>query len=186
MLDIAVIIGSTRPQRKGAAVAQWVHQLASTRNDARYDLVDIADQGLPLLDEAIAPSQGHYSQPHTVAWAGRIARYDGFVFVTPEYNHGPPAALKNALDFLYKEWNDKVAGFVGYGGTGATRAVEQLRLVMAELQMATVRSEVMLSLRTDFENFETFKPADHQPRAVHGMLDQLLAWGKALRSVRGK
>jgi NAD(P)H-dependent FMN reductase len=108
------------------------------------------------------------------------------VFVTPEYNHGTSAALKNAIDFLYKEWNNKAAGFVGYGSAGGARAVEHLRLVMGELQVADVRAQVMLSLFTDFENFSTFKPAAFQEQAVTAMLDQLVSWSTALQTARNK
>jgi NAD(P)H-dependent FMN reductase len=104
------------------------------------------DFDLPLLDEPVPPSMGQYSQPHTKAWAAKIDSFDGYVFVTPEYNHGISGALKNAIDFLYREWNNKAAGFVGYGSAGGVRAVESLRLVMGELQVADVRNQVMLSL----------------------------------------
>jgi NAD(P)H-dependent FMN reductase len=105
--------------------------------------------------------------------------------VTAEYNHGIPGALKNAIDFLFKEWNNKVAGFVSYGGGAlGTRAVEQLRLVMAELQVATVRNQVQLSLFADFENFSIFKPAQFQESYVNSMLDQVIAWSGALRTLR--
>ena len=104
--------------------------------------------------------------------------------MTPEYNHGTSGALKNAIDYLYKEWNNKVAGFVGYGGAGGTRAVENLRLVMGELMVADVRAQVALSLFTDFENFSVFKPASHHEKSVHDVLDQVIAWGRALRSLR--
>src|SRR5206468_9617038 len=120
--------------------------------------IDLKEYSLPLLDEPVPPSMGQYSKPHTKTWAAKIAGFDGFVFVTPEYNHGTSAALKNAIDFLYKEWNNKAAGFVSYGGAGGARAVEHLRLVMGELQVADVRAQVMLSLFTDFENFSVFKP----------------------------
>jgi NAD(P)H-dependent FMN reductase len=184
MIRIAILLGSTRPGRNGEAVARWVHDIASRRDDATYELIDIAEQGLPLLDEPVPPSQGKYSQPHTRAWAEKIASFDGFVFVTPEYNHGTSAALKNAIDFLYAEWNNKAAGFVGYGSAGGTRAVEHLRLVMGELQVADVRAQVALSLFTDFEKFSTFKPAAHQEKAVNTMLDQLVAWSGALQALR--
>jgi NAD(P)H-dependent FMN reductase len=119
-------------------------------------------------------------------WAAKIGSFDAFVFVTPEYNHAPSAALKNAIDFLYKEWNNKAAGFVGYGGAGGTRAAEQLRLIMAEIQVATVRAQVMLSLYTDFETFSTFKPASHQEAAVNSMLNQVIAWGGAMKTLRNR
>jgi NAD(P)H-dependent FMN reductase len=183
-LRIGIILGSTRPNRVGAAVAAWVHAIALSRGDADYELVDVKDFNLPLLDEPIPPSQGKYTQPHTRTWAAKVASFDAFVFVTPEYNHSTSGALKNAIDFVYKEWNNKAAGFVGYGSAGGCRAVEHLRLIMAELQIADVRAQVMLSLFTDFEKFSTFKPAAHQEKTLHQLLDQLLAWGTAMRTVR--
>jgi NAD(P)H-dependent FMN reductase len=184
MLKVAIIIGSTRPGRNGEAVAKWVHEIAQKRSDAQYDLVDIKTFDLPLLDEPIPPSQGKYSQPHTKAWAAKIASYDAFVFVTPEYNHGTSGALKNAIDFLFAEWNNKVAGFVSYGSAGGVRAVEHLRLVMAEVMVATVRAQVILSLFTDFENFSVFKPGARQEASVTAMLDQVVSWGGALKGLR--
>jgi NAD(P)H-dependent FMN reductase len=184
MLRIAIILGSTRPGRNGEAVAHWVHEYARGRNDAEYELVDIAEFDLPLLDEPVPPSQGKYSKPHTKAWAAKIASFDGFVFVTPEYNHGTSGALKNAIDFLYAEWNNKAAGFVSYGSAGGIRAVESLRLVMAELQVADVRSQVALSLFTDFENFSTFKPASLHQKSLKSMFDQLVRWSGAMKSLR--
>lgn len=183
-MKIGIIIGSTRPNRAGEAVAKWVHGIALTRDDADYELVDVKDYDLPLLDEPIPPSQGKYSQPHTKKWAAKIDAFDAFVFVTPEYNHSTSGALKNAIDFLYKEWNNKAAGFVSYGSAGGVRAVEHLRLIMAELQIADVRVQVMLSLFTDFENYTTFKPGPHHEQTVKQMLDQVLGWGTALRSFR--
>lgn len=184
MVKVAVIVGSTRPGRKALDVAKWVMETASKRTDARFELVDIQDFNLPLLDEPVPPAMGQYSKPHTVAWAEKIAQYDGFVFVTPEYNHGIPGALKNAIDFLFAEWNNKAAGFVAYGSAGGVRAVESLRLVMGELMVADVRAQVMLSLYTDFENFATFKPAAHHAKSVDAMLDQVVAWSGALAPLR--
>ncbi len=126
---------STRPGRNGEAGAKWVHEIAQKRSDAEFELVDIKDFNLPLLDEPVPSIMGQYSKPHTKAWAAKIGSFDGYVFVTPEYNHGISGALKNAIDFLFREWNDKAAGFVSYGGAGGARAVEQLRLVMAEVQI---------------------------------------------------
>jgi NAD(P)H-dependent FMN reductase len=183
-LRIGIILGSTRPNRVGEAVAKWVHGLAAERGDADYELVDLKDFNLPLLDEPIPPSQGKYTHPHTKAWAAKVESFDAFVFVTPEYNHSTSGALKNAIDFVYKEWNNKAAGFVSYGSASGVRAVEHLRLIMAELQIADVRAQVMLSLMTDFENYSTFKPAAHHEPTVKTMLDQLLTWGAAMRTVR--
>ena len=184
MPKIAIILGSTRPGRNGEAVARWVLENASRRTDAEFELVDLLDFNLPHLDEAIPPSMGQYSQPHTKAWAEKIAQFDGYVFVTPEYNHSTSGALKNAIDFLYGEWNNKAAGFVSYGSSGGTRAVEHLRLVMAELQVATVRTQVALGLMTDFVNFREFTPQPFQAQSLGGMLDQLVAWSSALAPLR--
>ena len=184
MLKIAIVIGSTRPGRVGEAVGKWVYELAKERGDAHFELVDIKDFNLPLLDEPVPPSQGNYSKEHTKRWAAKIASFDGFVFVTPEYNHAMSGALKNAIDFLYAEWNNKSAGFVGYGSAGGTRAVENLRLVMAELQIADVRAQVSLSLHTDFENFTIFKPASYHEKSLNGVFDQVVAWGGALKAIR--
>jgi NAD(P)H-dependent FMN reductase len=133
------------------------------------------DFNLPLLDEPVPPSQGKYSKEHTKRWAAKIGSFDGYVFVTPEYNHGICGALKNAIDFLYAEWNNKAAGFVGYGSAGAARAVEHLRLVMAEVQVATVRHQVMLSLHDDFENYSVFKPREFHEKTLGQVFDQLTA-----------
>ncbi len=184
MSNIAIVIGSTRPGRKAEAVAKWVHEIAAKRGDASYEIADTASFELPLLDEPFPPSLGRYSKPHTKAWAAKIATFDGFVFVTPEYNHSIPAALKNALDFLFREWNDKAASFVAYGSAGGVRAVEDLRGVIGELKMADVRTQAILSLRTDFENFTTFTPAPQHEKTVNTMLDELVAWSKALQAVR--
>ncbi|MDR6974308.1 NAD(P)H-dependent FMN reductase [Streptomyces sp. 3330] len=184
MTRIAIIIGSTRPGRNGEAVANWVYDIAKQRTDAEYELVDIADYKLPHLDEAAPPSLGQYTQPHTKAWAEKIASFDGFVFVTPEYNHSTSGALKNAIDFLYGEWNNKAAGFVSYGSVGGTRAVEHLRLVMGELQVADVRAQAALSLFTDFTDFTEFTPAAHQVGAVEAVLEQVVAWSGALAQLR--
>ena len=186
MIKIGIIIGSTRPGRNGEAVARWVHGIAEKRSDAQFELVDLKDFNLPLLDEAVPASMGQYSQPHTQAWAAKVDSFDAYVFVTPEYNHGPSGALKNAIDFVYREWNNKAAGFVSYGSAGGARAVEQLRLILGELQVADVRAQVMLSLFTDFENFSVFKPAPKHEKSVNAMLDQVIAWGGALKALRAK
>jgi NAD(P)H-dependent FMN reductase len=184
MPKIAIILGSTRPGRNGDAVARWVLEHAQQRSDAEFELVDLADYQLPLLDEPMPPSFGQYNQPHTHEWSAKIAEFDGYVFVTAEYNHGVPGALKNAIDFLYREWNNKAAGFVSYGSAGGTRAVEHLRGIMAEVQVATVRSQVVLGLMTDFVDFRQFTPQPFQAQSLTGMLDQLVAWSSALAPLR--
>jgi NAD(P)H-dependent FMN reductase len=183
-MRIAIVTGSTRPGRNNIAVARWAFELAAKRRDAKFELVDIADYELPLLDEPSPPALGRYSHVHTKRWATKIAFFDGYVFVTPEYNHGTSAALKNAIDYLYAEWNNKAAGFVGYGAIGGARAVEQLRVVMGNLMVADVTPQVMLSLFTDFENMSIFRPHARHERDLHAMLDQVIAWSGALKTLR--
>ncbi len=184
MIKIGIILGSTRPGRNGEAVAKWIYELSKKREDAEFELVDIADYNLPLLDEPYPPSYGQYTKEHTKIWAEKIAGFDGFIFVTAEYNHSIPGALKNALDFLFAEWNDKAAGFVSYGSAGGVRAVEHLRLVAGELRMADVRQQVFLSLFTDFINFSEFKPDPMKEENVATLFDQVIAWSGALKSLR--
>ena len=186
MINIAIVTGSTRPGRNNEAVARWTFDVAKKCKDAEFELVDIADYHLPLLDEPLPPSMGQYSRPHTKKWAAKIGSFDAFVFVTPEYNHGISGALKNAIDYLFAEWNNKAAGFVSYGSASGARAVEQLRLVLAEMQIATVRNQVLLSMYTDFENFSVFKPSATKEQSVNDMLDQVIAWGGALKTLRKK
>jgi len=186
MIRIGIIIGSTRPGRKAEAVAKWVYEIAEKRTDAEFEIVDIKDFNLPLLDEPMSPMMGRYTHQHTRDWSAKIASFDAFVFVTPEYNHATSGALKNAIDFLYHEWVNKAAGFVAYGAASGTRAVENLRLIMGELQVADVRAQVGLSLFTDFENFSVFKPVPNHEKSVNAMLDQVIAWGGALKTLREK
>lgn len=184
-MKIAVILGSTRPGRNGKAVADWVMENAAARTGATYELVDLLDHPLPHLDEAMPPSFGApYANEHTKVWSETIAQYDGYIFVTPEYNHSTSGALKNAIDYLYYEWNNKAAGFVSYGSLGGARAIEHLRGIASELQIAHVRQQVSLSLFTDFENFSTFAPGPQHPEALATLFDQLESWAGALKSVR--
>ncbi|MQA78860.1 MAG: NADPH-dependent FMN reductase [Streptosporangiales bacterium] len=184
MMDVAIIIGSTRPGRKGEAVAGWVHDLAVKRGDARFEVVDLTDFALPPLDEPMPAITGQYTQPHTHTWAAKIASFDAYVFVTPEYNHSAPGPLKNAIDFLYAEWTNKAVGFVGYGSAGGARAIEHLRLVMSCLQVAHVSAQVELSLFTDFEDFTAFHPAGRHEDTLTTLLDQVIAWDTPLKVLR--
>jgi NAD(P)H-dependent FMN reductase len=157
---------------------------ASRRSDAEFELIDLADYPLPHLDEPLPPSMGQYQNAHTREWAATIGRFDGYVFVTPEYNHGTSGVLKNAIDFLYAEWNNKAMGVVSYGAGGGVRAAEHLRLVAGELQMADVRTNVALSFFTDFENFTEFTPGAHQAVLLATLFDQVIAWSQALAPLR--
>jgi len=184
MNKIAVVTGTTRPGRNNIAVAKWVLENAQKRNDAQFELVDIADFNLPVLDEGMPAGFQQYANEHTKKWSQTIAQYDGFIFVTPEYNHSISGSLKNALDYISVEWNNKAAGFVGYGSAGGVRAVEHLRQIASELQLAHVRNQVQLSLFTDFENFSEFKPADMHQESLTAMLDQLVPWTAAMKTLR--
>jgi len=183
-MRIGIILGSTRPGRNGEQVAKWVYDVATQRDDAEYELVDLVDYPLPHLDEPMSPMFGQYQNDHTKEWAQKIASFDGFVMVTPEYNHSTSGVLKNAIDYLYAEWNNKAVGFVSYGGVGGARAAEHLRLVCSELQMADVRQQVALSIVTEFEDFRVFKPSEYNIGALHTMLDQVVAWSAALAPLR--
>lgn len=183
-LTIAVVVGSTRPGRRAAPVADWVVERIRGTADVDVVVLDLAEHDLPLLDEEAPPIMGAYANDHTKAWAAAVAPVDAFVFVTPEYNRSAPAALKNAIDFLYAEWRDKAAGFVSYGvDAGGARAVEHLRGVMGEVHVATVRDHVALSLRDDFTD-DRPAPRPHQHDKLDALLGQLVAWGRALRSLR--
>jgi NAD(P)H-dependent FMN reductase len=160
--------------------------IASQRDDADFDLIDLADYPLPHLDEPIPPSMGQYQNEHTRQWAAIIAQYDGFVMVTPEYNHSTSGVLKNAIDYLFSEWNNKAVGFVSYGSVGGARATEHLRLISGELKMADVRTQVALSLFTDFKNFSELAPNERQAQTLNTLFDEVVAWSEALAPLRGK
>ncbi|TFE22690.1 NADPH-dependent FMN reductase [Cohnella luojiensis] len=184
MIKIGIVVGSTRPGRKGPDIARWVYEIAAKRNDAKFEIVDLADFNLPLLDEPMPAMRGAYTKEHTKRWSQKVSEFDGYVFVTPEYNHATSGALKNAIDFLYREWTNKAAGFVGYGGSGGVRAVENLRLIMGQMMVADVSTQVALSLFNDFENHTIFKPSQQQVDVANTMLDQVISWSKALKPLR--
>lgn len=177
-LNIGIIIGSTREGRVSPQVAQWVKEIADQRGDANYTIIDIADYKLPLLGEPGQDASG------AKAWSEIVAQQDGFVFIVQEYNHSITGALKNALDYLRVEWNNKAAGIVSYGSVGGARAAEHLRGILGELLVADVRVHPALSLFTDFENGTDFKPKAVQADSVNQMLDQLIPWSKALYTIR--
>lgn len=176
-LNIAIIIGSTRKGRIGENVGKWVLKHAQKRDDATYELLDVASYKLPLLGETEDTTS-------VEQWNNALAKYDGFVFVTAEYNHGLPGALKNAIDSARDPWADKAAGIVSYGSAYGARAAEQLRAVLGEVRIADVRNQVLLSLFTDFENYATFKPHAMHTQTLSDMLDQVVTWSKALKTIR--
>lgn len=171
---IAIIVGSTRPGRKGSAVGQWVLERAKEREGAAYELLELADFGLALLSEPTVPGDAdrRYENPQTREWSRTIDAFDGFVWVTPEYNHGVPAAFKNALDLLYSEWNHKAVGFVSYGADSGVRAVEHWRTVVANVRMVAVRAQCSMSTFYDWQDGH-FAPTEPKVKALDGTLDQL-------------
>ncbi|MDR6999885.1 NAD(P)H-dependent oxidoreductase [Neobacillus niacini] len=177
-LKIGIILGSTRQGRVSPQVGEWVKDIADKRQDADYEIVDIADFKLPFLGE------GTGQEPGLQAWNEKLASLDGFVFIVQEYNHSITGALKNALDSARESWNDKAAGIVSYGSTGGARAAEHLRGILGELKVADVRTHPTLSLFTDFENGSVFKPADLHLTNVNAMLNEVVAWSGALKIVR--
>jgi NAD(P)H-dependent FMN reductase len=178
MLKIGIVLGSTREGRVSPQVGEWVKELADKRGDAEYKIIDIAEFKLPLLGEAGGDASG------AAAWSTQINGCDGFVFIVQEYNHSITGALKNALDYLRVEWNNKAAGIVSYGSVGGARATEHLRGILSELHVAHVRVHPALSLFTDFENGSVFKPKDVQSDSVNQMLDQVIPWTTALKTIR--
>lgn len=193
MIQIGMILGSTRPGRRVDTVAQWVADTAARHpavkaGDASIDFVDIADYKLPLLDEPAPAATGIYMNDHTKRWSAAIARYDGFVFVTPEYNSAIPAALKNAIDYLWLEWNHKAAGIVSYGLYGGARAAEQLRQTLAEIKIADVHAQVAINPYVDFDFTDSeigvCAPHERQEGLLNTMLDEILEWSRALQPLR--
>jgi NAD(P)H-dependent FMN reductase len=173
-LKIAVIIASTRTGRVGDQVGKWVFENAS-HDDADFELVDLADYNLPNLGAATEDAG---------RWSAKIASFDGFIFVTPEYNHSIPGGLKNAIDYLRDEWWNKAAGIASYGSAGGARATEHLRNILGELKVADVRQHLMFSLFTDFEG-GSFTPAEAQKLPeLQELVNQVVSWAGALKTVR--
>lgn len=183
MTRIAIITGSVRPGRQSRRVAEWIKAEADPRGDARYEIVDIADYRFPVWDEAVPPRLRRYEKHVTKEWAAAVEQFDGYVFVVSEYNHSVSGALKNALDYLSAEFHNKAAGLVSYGSMGGARAAEHLRGILSELEVAHVRNQVTMPMVIDFPGY-TFTPSDTAVRSLHGMLDQLLPWTRAMRLVR--
>jgi NAD(P)H-dependent FMN reductase len=186
MPNLTIIIGSTRPGRAGAAIAQWFAARAKDHGGFDVTVVDLAEVDLPLLDEPNHPRLRQYTQQHTKDWSAIIDAADAFVFVTPEYNYGYPAALKNAIDYLHHEWLHKPVGFVSYGGVAAgTRAVQQLKQVVTTLRMLPVFDSVNIPFHTQFLDSDgVLRPNEVMDKAADTMLDELVRTEAALRPLR--
>jgi NAD(P)H-dependent FMN reductase len=183
---IGIIVASTRDGRRGERVAAWFEGIARARDDIRCELLDLLEWDLPWYRDAVVPPRGEYSAPETLRWAAAIAPLDGFAIVTPEYNHGYPAALKNALDHLYAEWNHKPVTFVTYGGSaGGVRAAEQLVQVAVELKMAPLRPQVHIPMAGRIFGRDGTGAVDQRHSDAAGVaLRELAWWARALRAAR--
>ena len=184
---IGIVIGSTREGRFGDKPAHWFHEIAKQRTDLAVELIDLRDHPLPFFNEPMSPAWAPVKNEAAQRWAEKLAALDGLIVITPEYNHGPSAVLKNAFDYAYKEFNRKPIGFVGYGGVGAARAVEQLRLVAVELQMAPVRNAVhigMVEFLGIWQQGKSFEDFPHLAQAANGLLDDIGWWAQALKTSR--
>ena len=187
---IAVIIGSTRDTRFGEKPARWIYELAAKRSDWEVELVDLRDFDLPMFNEKASNHWLPSADPHAVAWQKKLASFDGFIFVTPEYNRSVPGALKNALDQAYDEWVRKPAAILAYGSVGGARAAEHLRTIAVELQMVPVRSGVHIGMADFFKvipsggNAPISEIEDHILPAAKAMLDDLDWWTRATMVAR--
>lgn len=190
MLKIKIILGSTRPSRFSDKPGAWIFEEAKKKDGVEAELLDLRDYPLPFYNEPTSPAavkDGAYPNDIAKKWAAKIGEADGFIIVTPEYNHGTSGVLKNALDYIYAEWNDKPVGFVAYGGVGGARAVEQLRGVVIELQMAPIRSAVHIPQHWNLlDEKGNLKDGALDPfkRAAGALLDQLAWWAAALKTAR--
>lgn len=185
MSKILIVSGSNRPNRKTTSLAQWVYDYAKNNSDMTFEFVDLAELNLPFLDEPAPPLYGNYQQDHTKKWAEIVSAADGFIFVTPEYNHGYPAVLKNAIDFLGTEWRRKPVAFVAHGSNGGVRAVEQLKNVINQLHMVPVNTGVSFSF-SDWDEQTNFIPNEKANKQLSAQLEDLKWWTDALKAAREK
>lgn len=184
---IGIIIGSTREGRFGERPAQWISEIAGKRTDMQFELIDLRDDPLPFFDEQMSPVYAPPQNPVAQRWAAKLATLDGFIVVTPEYNHSVSAVLKNALDHAYKEFNRKPISFVGYGGVGAARAIEHLRMVAVELQMAPIRFAVhvgMIEFLGIWQQGKSFGDFPHLGQSAEAMLEDMAWWAHTLKAAR--
>jgi NAD(P)H-dependent FMN reductase len=187
MLNLQIVVASTRRGRQGPLVGAWFLECARAHGKFGVELVDLADVDLPLLDEPMHPRLAQYEHEHTRAWSAIVNRADAFVFVTPEYDYGAPASLLNALQYLLKEWAYKPVGFVSYGGvSGGTRSVQMTKQIVTTLKMVPMSEAVAIPFFAQYIDKETgaFDPGEVQVTAATVMLDELLKWTGALRPLR--
>lgn len=187
MSKIGIIISSTRDTRFGDKPAQWIYNTASAHDDLEVELVDLRDFQLPFFNEAASNLWAPTQNEEGVRWQQKLAEFDGYIFVTAEYNWSIPAVLKNALDYAYNEWNKKPAAYVGYGSVGAARAIQELRLINIELQMVPLHSGVHIQGADFFavwQGGQSLESLTHLEPGVQTMLDELAWWSNALKAAR--
>ena len=186
MPKLYVIAVSTRPKRAGFPLAQWTFERAKAHGGFDVELVDLREAGLPLFDEPNHPRLRQYEHEHTLRWSAKIDAADAFIFVTPEYNHGPPPSLINALDYLVHEWAHKPVSFVSYGGpAGGTRAVQMVKPMLVALKMMPLLESVMVPFfANSIDAHQVFKPSELQESHAKMMLDALVKWTAALAALR--
>lgn len=186
MVTIKILTGSVRPGRFNIQPANWIYEVAKKRTDIQVELVDLQEINLPFLDESIPPSQFKYSQEHTKQWSKVIDEADGFIFVTPEYNHGMSPVLKNAIDYVWYEWHYKPVSFISYGSlAGGARAVEQLRGVAAEVKMYDLREQILLPVYWEHLDEKGKYPfSEKQEQEANALLDSLVFWSEKMKDAR--
>ncbi len=186
MIKIKILTGSVRPGRFNTQPANWIYEIAKGRTDIHVELLDVASLNLPLLDEPVPPSQRQYTKTHTKEWSKIIDNADGFIFVTPEYNHSFSPVLKNAIDYLWFEWHHKPVSYVSYGSlAGGSRAVEHLRSIAAETKMYDLREQILLPNYWEHLDEEgKYQFTDRHVHAANGILDDLIFWAKTMKAAR--
>ena len=185
VLRLNIVIGSTRPGRAGPAIAHWLRDVAEAHGGFEVELVDLAEVGLPLLDEAAHPRLQQYEHDHTKRWSQSVASADAFLFVTPEYDYFPPASLVNAVQVLSKEWARKPAGVVSYGGvSGGLRAAQVLRQLLSNVNMHALPQTVPVPFFSQHIQEGAFRPGDQVTAGTQGLLDEILKWATALKALR--
>lgn len=185
MINLKIIIASTRPGRKGPLFANWIYELARAVPELSTELVDLAVINLPFMDEPNHPRMGQYIHQHTKDWSAKIAEADAFILVTPEYNYGFPATIKNAIDFLFNEWKHKPIAFLSYGGVAAgTRSIQMLKLTLTALEMVPLSTAINIPFYTNHIKEDVFVPTEEHKKTAAAMFQELLKWSKALELVR--
>ncbi len=189
MINVKVILVSTRPGRKGAAIAEWILTEAQKQEELNVSMIDLKSENLPFMDEPNHPRLGQYIHQHTKDWSTKIAATDAFIVVLPEYNHSYPASIKNAIDFLFHEWRHKPVGFVTYGGIAAgTRSMQALKPVLSALEMFPLTAAVNIANHPAYFKDEEFHPSEDHKKLAAGMLKEVARWGKqfaAMREIKG-